>query len=462
MAVGLIIGFDRKGDTMRIFKNTTVHIANAIVEYWADQGMHPVSCADFVYLYKDGFFNKVTNLHGYIMSECEGLKIGDDKFLGLSWTSVVQIARAILAHRDIYNEDFFDVAPVGVGVSEGFFVPGVAKPSLRPHSPNNRLRVSYGDALDFAEPHAFFGFLDEVFGGDIDAHDKRSVVMELLGCALTGVEISRAALLLGAGSNGKSTLQLLLTEIVGPQHTSQVEPKHLGQGGTSAYYSSVLADSKLNIAGELNENAFKHSSSEIKAMVSRDRVQVRLPYGKPYSARPRAVHIFSSNHAPEITDHTTGFARRLVMLEFNNSFEGRRKSFNEIWSPIKREIPSILGQALLAAGRTMRMNELSVIPASSHERFSLIRLSCPVADFYATACIGGEGETKASDIFDAFVKFIDRRKIHWDGNPTKFGRKFTELLANDVNNPKRRRGGFTYYALSVRPHTSWGSVDHLN
>ena len=130
MAVGLIIGFDCKGDTMKILKNTSVHIANAMVEHWADQGMHPVSCADSVYLYEYGFFNKITNLHGYIMSECEGLRIGDDKFLGLSWNSVVQIARAILSHREIYSEDFFDSAPTGIGVSDGFWRPGPDKPTL--------------------------------------------------------------------------------------------------------------------------------------------------------------------------------------------------------------------------------------------------------------------------------------------------------------------------------------------
>ncbi|MBP22998.1 MAG: hypothetical protein CL547_11725 [Alcanivorax sp.] len=452
----------REGENMDILKRNTVHIANSLVDDWSAHARYPVSDGETIYLYDEGFYKPLANIHGYVMRMCEGLDVGRSQ-LSLSWGKITEIVKSCLCHTEIYDPLFFEDTVVGIGTNEGFFVPTKDKPSFLHPSERHRLRACHGETINFDPPKAFLAFLGQLFRGDSDRKDKERVIQEILGCALSGVSVSRAALFLGAGSNGKSTLQALMTKIVGEEWTTNVEPKHLGQGSTSAYYLSLLAKSKFNVAGELDANAFKHSSSEIKNLISGDRISVRSPYQNPVSIQPKGVHCFSSNFYPEFHDATKGFSRRLCLLGFNNSFEGRNKRFEDIWYRIEKEIPSILGFALLGTCRVLARGDLT-IPSSSKTLTEIVKLDDPIHDFFTTACdLEEEGETKASEVYVDFVKFVGRRQLNWDGSATKFGRRFTELLANVVRgHPKRRIGGYTYYRVAIRPHTTWDSDQPLN
>jgi len=443
---------------MEIYKSTSIHIANALTAMWEEEGCYPVSDGNSVYLYKDGLFNEIKNLHGYIMKTCEDLDIGDKK-LGLSWGKVTEVGKAVMAHIDLYNPDFFHGAPCGLTVDDGFWRAGEEKLTWHDPSPDHRQQKSYGETVEWEEPENLIRFLAELFGDDEDFEDKVSVIQELLGAALCGLDLQRGVLLYGSGANGKSSLQKIMTEIVGEDATSHVSPSHLGKSN-SEYYISQLRGASLNIAGELDATAFNNSTSAIKELIGRDRLIARSPYGQPFYFTPKAIHLFSTNNLPEqLTDHSRGFSRRLVILEFNQSFMGKQKSFEQIMGPIEEERSRVLGWAMRGAARVLAHRDLSVIPRSSKEKFKLWRMSCPVEDFFSSVCEPG-GETSARDAMKLFDQFLqDRGRDGEQWGPKSFSPKFTSILSNHTNRPRYKSRHGWFYNVTIQPKILWDTVN---
>ena len=218
---------------------------------------------------------------------------------------------------------YFDAAPPGVAYTNGVVVVDGPRVQLETLDAD-RHRVLVEHVMPWAyDPDArcdrWLRFLGEVWPHD-DSDARIALLGEFLGACLAGVahHFSRALVLHGEGSNGKSTLigvvRQLLTDITGvPWHQLSA------RSDPNRYWVAALATSRLNLVEELPAGALRDTST-LKALLDGGAVQARSPSEKPFMFVPKAGHIVACNSLPAVSDASHGFWRRIILLDFPRRF----------------------------------------------------------------------------------------------------------------------------------------------
>jgi putative DNA primase/helicase len=151
-------------------------------------------------------------------------------------------------------------------------------------------------------------------------------------CLSNSVEAHKMWFFLGGGSNGKSVLCDVLTDLVGGiENISTVSLSRFG----SPFALAHIKDKTMNIATE-NEVNRTLNTQTIKAISSGDPIQIEEKFKTPLSYRPRTKLIFSLNNMPRIKDLSEGLGRRLDIVPFKIRFVRNPKFPNE-----RKLIPNI-------------------------------------------------------------------------------------------------------------------------
>jgi len=175
----------------------------------------------------------------------------------------------------------------------------------------NKIPTAYNPA---AKSSLIDKFLDDLACGDSSI---RAVIEEMIGTTLyRSSDFDAFFILVGDGSNGKSTLLDLIIQMLGEENVCSVELKDLDKTFKTAELFGKLA----NIGDDISSNDIKNSSF-IKKLASGNRVNVEKKGKNPFDMKPYAKMIFSSNTTPVIHDTSHGLNRRLVLIPLNNKFE---------------------------------------------------------------------------------------------------------------------------------------------
>lgn len=166
----------------------------------------------------------------------------------------------------------------------------------------------------------FLHFINQCTKGD---KQKTMQIQELTGYTISNyTNAKKWFALIGAPHTGKSTILEVLTEIIGEDYTSNV-PLHELSGRFSL---SDLFKKKLNVCGELNDNALKNINT-IKALTGNDRLRADIKYKSAINFINKAKIIMAGNAMPQLQtlDNTTAFTDRILFVVFNNTIpEGKR------------------------------------------------------------------------------------------------------------------------------------------
>jgi putative DNA primase/helicase len=110
------------------------------------------------------------------------------------------------------------------------------------------------------------------------------------------------------------------------------------------------------------------STETLKAVISGDPITASRKYEKECCFDPTAAHLFAGNELPAHGDQSEGFWRRIVLLQFNNTFdENADTTQRELWKEIvDSELPHIVHSGIQGALRLLK-NEGYTIPPSSNE-----------------------------------------------------------------------------------------------
>jgi P4 family phage/plasmid primase-like protien len=150
---------------------------------------------------------------------------------------------------------------------------------------------------------------------EIDA--KITTIGEWLGLALLGL-CTREALALvafGPGSNGKSVLAELISDLFGAERTSHLAPQSMKE----RFSRAQLFGKAVNVVSEMPESDLLESDT-LKAMISGDAIMVENKNETPFRMKPRAAHFFAANTLPASRDRSHGLWRRLIPIEFHHIF----------------------------------------------------------------------------------------------------------------------------------------------
>ena len=193
----------------------------------------------------------------------------------------------------------------------------------------------------------FRAFLSSICCGDAELE---TLVQEMMGyCLCNHVKAQKMFLLTGAGSNGKSTfLEILRLLVGGDQNVSSVSLGDLGK----KFERSQIVDKALNVS---SENHVKDLDTQsLKACTSGDSMQFERKFEQPFTYRPFAKLVFAVNDLPDVSDTSHGFARRVVLIPFNQVFTNtassssakRRKADPDILKKITSEKEGIFAFAV--------------------------------------------------------------------------------------------------------------------
>ena len=135
---------------------------------------------------------------------------------------------------------------------------------------------------------------------------------------------------------------------------------------TDQYYRADLAGKIINIVGELYKTKSLHAV--FKDIIGcYTPLVARLPYKEPFNFKPSAAHIFASNHYPQTKDHTHGFYRRWVIIDFKNTVTDDKKIPNLGSKIAADELPQVLEWSLQGAKRLVKNNFVLSL-TNSHEK----------------------------------------------------------------------------------------------
>ena len=256
-----------------------------------------------------------------------------------------------LVYNELLQENFFEAPQYGVACKSTYIC--IQDGGLVEQDYTHHLRQRHKLEIDPIQGNCpiFTAYLNDTFAGD-EQIEQTILLQEILGGLVTGCfyKLQKAVLLYGSGENGKSVL-LELLDCFFPRHLkSAISPADFG----GEYNRAQLAGKVVNIVGELEQTKSLPSAS-FKDIIGCDTpLTARLPYKEPFSFKPIAGHVFSSNHFPQTKDHTHGFYRRWVILDFHNRVDSKKKIPNLGALIAEKESPQVLTWALVGAKRLIQ------------------------------------------------------------------------------------------------------------
>lgn len=182
--------------------------------------------------------------------------------------------------------------------------------TLRPHEPTHLSLVQLPVAFD---PAATCPQWDR-FIARVLPEDCQTLPFELAASAMRGaVSDQKAVLLVGQGSNGKSTLLAALVSFLGRENVSSLPLQRLEVDK----FSVVRLLGKLaNICADLPSEHLA-STSTFKALTGGDRLTAERKFQGSFEFTPFARLLFSTNHYPQSKDASHAFFRRWLVIPFD-------------------------------------------------------------------------------------------------------------------------------------------------
>jgi P4 family phage/plasmid primase-like protien len=247
-----------------------------------------------------------------------GLRVGEKKALRINKHDVE--GALWVAQSKVEDKLFFSSAARGLACGNGFvMLDSAGAVSVAGHEARHRARASYPFEYDAnAGAPLFEKLLADLFRDDDDAPQKIALIVEFFGGALFGLSTTyqKCLVLVGEGSNGKSTLLRILRSVFPPGSVVTSAPQTWGK----PFETAQLVGRLLNCTGELPGSAML-DTEVFKGMITGDELKAERKYQDPFTFEPRAGHVFAANKLPGTNDHSEGFWRRFEVVRFNRSFE---------------------------------------------------------------------------------------------------------------------------------------------
>lgn len=166
-------------------------------------------------------------------------------------------------------------------------------------------------------PNAYSELMDSTLN-KLACYDEkvRMLLEECIGyCFYARNELGKAFILVGDGSNGKSTFIDFIKSLLGEENISSLDIKELGDRFKSAELFGKMANLGDDIADE-----FIADPSTFKKLVTGDRINAERKGCDPFEFNNYAKLLFSANNIPRIKDKTGAVQRRLVIIPFDAVF----------------------------------------------------------------------------------------------------------------------------------------------
>ena len=286
-------------------------------------------------------------------------------------------ASEVMGHiqrRTYINRDEFDSNIDEITLKNG--VLNTKTYDFRDHDPEKhsllRIPVNYEPDADCP---LFKKFLIETLPNKIE----RETIIELFGyCLVRNYSIQKWFMFLGEGANGKGTLLSTLRTFLGVNNISAVELQEFDKPFSIAELYGRLA----NIVGDLSAKELYHSG-RLKSLTGGDLLLAEKKFQNPFNFVNYAKLIYSANDLPKTFDGTRAFWRRVMLINFNETFTGKA-DIKDLWKEFTtdEEMSGILNLAIEGLHRLDVNQQFTKNNSADEVADHYIRNSDPVAAFF--------------------------------------------------------------------------------
>lgn len=335
----------------------------------------------------------------------------------------------------------------GIAFPNGYITVDKNGPAITQNKPENYATASlpFHYDPDAKAPH-FEEMLNQLFKDDPDREAKKLALAQFYGACLFGraTKFERCFILLGGGSNGKSTFMEVMQDTLFQRTARSVSPERWDH----EYYIASLHGARLNTVSEIpSSDVF--GSEKFKLVITGDEQTGRNPTEKPFSFRPVAGHVFSANEMPSTGDVNPGFWRRFLVVPFNRNFTGGKRE--NIKDPIvNNEAPGVLNWAI--KGLVDALNRGGYVIPDSHTMAMAEwkRTADAVVDFIESCCDKSESEpTSVAELYEEY-KVWALATGHRIMAAVTFGKRLTSAGVS-----KHKKASNTHYGIRVKERRYW-------
>lgn len=257
------------------------------------------------------------------------------------------LALAAVQPQLAVTADQFDRDPNMVVTRNGYAIhlpTGQARAARHNDLATLQIGADYDPAADCPRWRAA---LQETFA---DAPDIIPWLQKAVGYTMTGLTSEQVLFLChGDGANGKSVFLETLQRLMGDYARAVPFSLFDADERMSAEYAfAELRGKRLAVIIESNEDR-RLDEARVKAATGGDRIAARHPYGRPFDYSPAWCVWLAINHLPRIRGVDRGIWRRIRLVPFRQSFEGRED--RSLAVALERELAGILNWALAGAQR---------------------------------------------------------------------------------------------------------------
>lgn len=168
-------------------------------------------------------------------------------------------------------------------------------------------------------------FLEDCTDGDVL---KMKSLQEVTGYIISNeFRAKKFFALIGQPHSGKSIWLAIWKHLIGSKHTTSMS---LNQIGSNRFMTAELAQSKLNISGELDENRSLKATDIIKQITGNDMITSEMKGKSPFHFQARTKLVVAGNAMPLVQkiDGTTAFTDRILFLLFNHTVPEKQRDKN--------------------------------------------------------------------------------------------------------------------------------------
>lgn len=239
-----------------------------------------------------------------------------------------------------------------IKVSRRTPVKKLAPPNLIPFR-HQIYDINTGDFLDYSKEYVFLNRFPFDYHPDApecttvtdtlkaiacDDDDVVKLLLEAIGNCFYMLNSFRGAVMLygQSGSNGKSTLLNMVTQLLGRENASFLSL----QDTAERFRLMDIYGKVVNIGDDIPDTYFPDSSL-FKKLVTGENVMAERKGKDPVSFRPYAKLFFALNNLPPVNDRSRAFFSRILLVPLNNDFSRLDKQDrtlkDRVWSQAEME-----------------------------------------------------------------------------------------------------------------------------
>lgn len=275
--------------------------------------------------------------------------------------------------------------------------------TLREHDPlywsRSQLPVAYDPA---ATAPLWEKTIDMIMMG---VESKSMQLQEFFGyCLLPTCRMEKALFMFGTGSNGKSTVLTVLEKVlIGTNNTSVLNLEAMNK----PFSILDLQGKMINISSEI-ESKERASTENLKKAISGDLLHGEHKHGKIVRFRSYAKFIFAMNSPPIITDRAFGFARKILVLNFNRRFDDANKD-KYLAEKLAEEASGILNWAIIGAKRLLDQGGFTEQEGEGSETQAFLTALSPTLQYAKESVQAQEGAMITTQaLYENYCEWCDK------------------------------------------------------